>query len=529
MMHKPAHLPSVSPAPIGVQSGVARDSMGSAPHSAGGSPRESAADGGLGNTARLDRLNLLGGNSPEQARKERAADLVADQVVRRANRPGSGATQPTSGSRPVLTGSLPEDFCAAFEEIVGRDPRSIPMHVGGLADAEADSLGARAFARDGAAFLPRSAWAPHDPAGQHLLAHELAHVALGHATPGAPPSLVADLALGTLRMGSRGPAVERLQDALVTLGHLSAANRATGPGIFGSKTHAAVLAFQRASGCFPDGIVGNQTETALEASLAGGAGAATRSPTTPAGGSTARAAPPPPLELGARGETVRQLQTALVQVGFSPGTPDGQFGPRTRDAVLAFQRAWGLDPAGRYGPQTAAALTRALAGARPSAAPSSPTSSAPSPRVATMLSWARGKLGAPYAAVNPYRFGRTAWPGGTLTDIRGNNVGPFPSGTIVFDCSGFVATALAQAGLNISSIASSSEIRKDIRFLSNITRSALQSGDLITYSPSASGVGHVVIFTGGNGCIHSSSPRGVIEGTVDWGRADGFKRPRFPT
>lgn len=52
------------------------------------------------------------------------------------------------------------------------------------------------------------------------------------------------------------------------------------------------------------------------------------------------------LARGARGERVRQLQTALAQQGFQVGEIDGDFGPNTAAAVSAFQSAHGLPVTG---------------------------------------------------------------------------------------------------------------------------------------------------------------------------------------
>ncbi len=66
------------------------------------------------------------------------------------------------------------------------------------------------------------------------------------------------------------------------------------------------------------------------------------------------------LRRGLSGEDVRQLQDLLRSAGFDPGTSDGDFGPATHDAVVAFQRSQGLEPDGAAGPITIAALTRAV-------------------------------------------------------------------------------------------------------------------------------------------------------------------------
>ncbi len=71
-------------------------------------------------------------------------------------------------------------------------------------------------------------------------------------------------------------------------------------------------------------------------------------------------APPAPLKPGDQGASVRLLQRALAQLGYSPGTIDGQYGPSTTQAVSRFQRASGLTADGILGPNTLRALTRAL-------------------------------------------------------------------------------------------------------------------------------------------------------------------------
>ena len=47
----------------------------------------------------------------------------------------------------------------------------------------------------------------------------------------------------------------------------------------------------------------------------------------------------PTLERGSEGPDVKDLQEALIELGFKPGEPDGKFGVFTDTAVRAFQ-AW---------------------------------------------------------------------------------------------------------------------------------------------------------------------------------------------
>jgi Putative peptidoglycan binding domain len=69
-----------------------------------------------------------------------------------------------------------------------------------------------------------------------------------------------------------------------------------------------------------------------------------------------------PLQLNDTGQQVKELQKALAAVGYSAGTPDGDYGPATQTAVQKFQLAKGLGADGVYGPATAAALQKALNG-----------------------------------------------------------------------------------------------------------------------------------------------------------------------
>ncbi|OCC01851.1 hypothetical protein BA190_26935 [Labrys sp. WJW] len=53
---------------------------------------------------------------------------------------------------------------------------------------------------------------------------------------------------------------------------------------------------------------------------------------------------------------VLSIQTRLKTLGYDPGPLDNDFGPRTRAAVIAFQKARKLEPDGIVGRLTAAAL-----------------------------------------------------------------------------------------------------------------------------------------------------------------------------
>ncbi len=68
------------------------------------------------------------------------------------------------------------------------------------------------------------------------------------------------------------------------------------------------------------------------------------------------------LKTGCSGSDVKLLQETLNGLGYECGTADGVFGTRTRNAVIAFQKAHGLTADGIVGEKTRAALDAALNG-----------------------------------------------------------------------------------------------------------------------------------------------------------------------
>lgn len=65
------------------------------------------------------------------------------------------------------------------------------------------------------------------------------------------------------------------------------------------------------------------------------------------------------LKLGTKGQLVKDLQTLLTRIGYFTGTIDGDFGPRTQAAVLAFQADSHLETDGKVGNLTREALAEA--------------------------------------------------------------------------------------------------------------------------------------------------------------------------
>ena len=157
------------------------------------------------------------------------------------------------------------------------------------------------------------------------------------------------------RRGDTGPAVEEVRATLSALGLLEQPWLLSGEAeVFDDATDRAVRAFQQRRGVTVDGLVGPETYAALQAAR---------------------------LSLGDRillhvpgrllgGDDVAALQERLLELGFDAGRVDSLFGTRTEQALVRFQREYGLVSDGVCGPATLRALKqlgRLVTGGRPQA------------------------------------------------------------------------------------------------------------------------------------------------------------------
>ncbi len=168
------------------------------------------------------------------------------------------------------------------------------------------------------------------------------------ADPGAShdPTVTASPLLG-LKYGSIGADVKALQQALINAG---VAVRGGADGVFGTATQSALKSYQSAHELDQTGRVDDATAGALAS----------------AGGTTTAANPLLGLKYGALGNTVKQLQQALIDAGVTVrGGADGIFGPATTNALKDFQKSQGLDANGQVDAATAAALANPKAAATP--------------------------------------------------------------------------------------------------------------------------------------------------------------------
>lgn len=129
-----------------------------------------------------------------------------------------------------------------------------------------------------------------------------------------------------LSEGWMGDLVADLQAALAALG------QDPGPvdGVFGPRTSAAVREFQVQAGIVADGVVGPQTRAAVAAEVEPGT-------------TTTTGAGRPALSAGDHGDAVADLQAELARAGLYRGPIDGDFGPLTESAVMAFHKTRGTE------------------------------------------------------------------------------------------------------------------------------------------------------------------------------------------
>lgn len=177
--------------------------------------------------------------------------------------------------------------------------------------------------------------------------------------PNAPIRGIVSSYPGTpLRVGSSGPSVVVVQTSLnrISQNYPAIPKIPAVDGIFGSRTEAAVRAFQQIFGLTPDGIVGPGTWYEIVRVYTG---VTDLSELRSQGQQfySVNWSPPNGLEVGDTGEKVRLLQYMLAVLSeYIPEIPpvsiDGIYGQGTRAAVLAAQRRFRLPETGTVGEAT---------------------------------------------------------------------------------------------------------------------------------------------------------------------------------
>ncbi len=137
---------------------------------------------------RLDRTSFDEGRTIVSERPAPGRMTLTSRLHRSArddNGVRPGAEQAVAG----LGGGgqpLPTDVRERFEGSLGADLGAVRVHTGESSAAAADAVGARAFAIGNDVHFAAGQYAPADPFGIHLLAHEVAHTVQQGGAPGAP-------------------------------------------------------------------------------------------------------------------------------------------------------------------------------------------------------------------------------------------------------------------------------------------------------------------------------------------------------
>jgi peptidoglycan hydrolase-like protein with peptidoglycan-binding domain len=197
-------------------------------------------------------------------------------------------------------------------------------------------------------------------ATQNLLFSSAALPAAGEVTPIPTSTPLTKDNVIVIQRGTRGVQVLNLQKRLTELGYYTAKMDSD----YEAADIAAVKAFQKNNGLKANGIAGYETQVLIfsDRAVPGASVTPTPAPTPTPDLST--------LKQGSTGNEVKSLQQRLYQLGYLSGNADGNFGSGTAMAVLAFQKANGLNQDGVAGPTTLSKLYSTSASPNPTAAPS---------------------------------------------------------------------------------------------------------------------------------------------------------------
>jgi len=158
----------------------------------------------------------------------------------------------------------------------------------------------------------------------------------------------------SMSLGSSGLDVQFLQFLINTIATYSdVVPFVPQDGIFGTSTENAVKSFQRSAGLPETGVADEETFNTLYNTYVG----YIASSVVNFGSPVPVSYPGTPLRLGDRNEYVRLMQRYLAAISqvypqIPPFVAEGLFGTSTRDAVIAFQELFGLQPDGIVGPLT---------------------------------------------------------------------------------------------------------------------------------------------------------------------------------
>ena len=162
----------------------------------------------------------------------------------------------------------------------------------------------------------------------------------------------------TLRKGTMSADVATMQQKLIDLGYLTGEP----DGNYGTATEKAVRAFQKTNDLGVDGTAGTQTLTLMYSSEAAAASASPAATAADKAKEAAQAAAEDgTLKKGSSGDAVKEMQQTLIKLGYLTGKADGNFGTKTYEALVAFQKANKLTADGIAGSKTLKKLSSSSA------------------------------------------------------------------------------------------------------------------------------------------------------------------------
>ncbi len=158
------------------------------------------------------------------------------------------------------------------------------------------------------------------------------------------------------KSGDEDEGVKALQKRLCQLGYLE---EKYVTGYYGAITVSAVKQFQKSNQISQTGTVSTLTIAALNSQTAKINTDSGEASDTKIKESIAK---PGSLRYGDTGTQVKNLQSNLKKLGYFSGTPTGEFGDVTKQAVVKFQKAYSLTADGIAGSKTLQKISAALSG-----------------------------------------------------------------------------------------------------------------------------------------------------------------------
>ena len=290
----------------------------------------------------------------------------AAEITYSGSSSSSSASVPSGDSDGVLRQGSRSDAVRTLQEdlkALGYYDGSISGHYGSLTEAAVMK------------FQRTNGLSPDGVAGTKTLAKIAA--ARSGSSSGSSSSSSSSSSSGsssTLRYGVKSDAVRTLQEDLKTLGFYTGSVT----GNFGNLTKEAVYNFQKANNLSADGVAGAKTLSKIATAMAGDtSGSSSGSSSSSGSGSSSSSSSSMTLNTsvtlmnGSSSDEVLKLQKMLTKLGYYSGNQTGNFGDKTEEAVVAFQKAMGLTADGIAGKNTLAAINAKYNGSSSSSGSSS--------------------------------------------------------------------------------------------------------------------------------------------------------------